>query len=136
MLTITKPSANRLDLALSGSLNADQMRAGLEKLIAGAEGISGGKMLYTIGDFELPTMGALGVELQLMPKLFGLLGKFDRCAVVSDTAWVRTAAEVEGALIPGLEIKSFPNASMQAAEEWLDGAGAQQSDEEDENFPV
>lgn len=136
MLTISKPSADRLNLEFSGSLNADQMREALEQLIAQSEDTIHGKMLYTIGDFELPTMGAIAVELQLMPKLFSLMGKFDKCAVLSDASWIRTAAEIEGAVIPMLEVKSFPMSSAAEAEDWLEGKMADQSNDEDENFPV
>jgi hypothetical protein len=39
--------------------------------------------------------------------------------VLSDTAWLRTATEVEGALIPELEIKAFDLHEAGAAEAWL-----------------
>lgn len=135
MLKISKVSNNRLDIALSGSLNAQSMTAALDDLLAESEGITGGKMLYTISEFEMPTMGALTVELQYMPKLVGLIGKFDKCAVVSDAAWIRTMAEIEGALFPGLEIKAFPMKALGAAEDWLKDAEATEESEE-ENFPV
>ena len=137
MLKVSKPSSNRVDIELSGSLNADTMNAALDKLIEQSEGIIHGSMLYTIEDFEMPTMGALAVEFQHMPKLFGLIGKFEKCAVLSDTAWIRTAAEIEGALIPSLVIKSFPLSARKIAENWLDGTSDQNGDDEDEeNFPV
>jgi len=119
MLKITKPSANRVDIELSGTLDADTMRAGLDDLIAKSEGVTKGRMLYTVTDFSLPTLGALGVELHRLPKLFALLGKFERCAVLSDAGWLRTAAEIEGAVIPGIAIKSFELHETEAAEAWL-----------------
>jgi hypothetical protein len=119
MLKITRPSANRVDIELSGTLDAETMRAALDDLIAKSEDVSAGCMLYTVTYFSMPTLGALGVELQRLPKLFALLGKFQRCAVLSDTAWLRTAAEIEGAVIPGIEIKSFELDAAEAAEAWL-----------------
>jgi len=119
MLKITKPAANRVDIEFSGTLDADAMRVALDDLIAKSEDVSGGRMLYTVTDFQLPTLGALGVELQRLPKLFALLGKFERCAVLSDAGWLRTAAEIEGAVIPGIAIKSFELHETEAAEAWL-----------------
>jgi hypothetical protein len=119
MLKITKPSPDRVDIALSGALDADAMRAGLDELIAMSEGVRNGRMLYRITDFAMPTLGAFAVELQRLPKLFALVARFDRCAVLSDTAWLRRAAEIEGALIPGLEVKSFGLGDAAAAEAWL-----------------
>jgi hypothetical protein len=135
MLKVAKPSSNRLDIELSGKLDADTMNIALDGLIEKADGLNHGKMLYTISDFEIPTMGALAVEFQHMPKLFGLMGRFDKCAVLSDTSWIRTAAEIEGAVIPSLEIKSFPLTERNAAENWLEGA-SDEADDDEENFPV
>ena len=126
MLTVTKPSPDRVDITLSGTLDADAMRAGLDELITLSAGVKHGLMLYRITDFSMPTLGAIGVEFQRLPKLFALIARFDRCAVVSDAAWLRKAAEIEGALIPGLTIKSFELPEAQAAEAWL-AAGATQA---------
>ncbi|NNE53655.1 MAG: STAS/SEC14 domain-containing protein [Sulfitobacter sp.] len=119
MLKVTKPGANRIDIELSGALDSDSMRHGLDELIRLSEGVEKGQMLYTIRDFAVPTLGALGVEFTHLPKLFGLLGKFDRCAVLSDTGWLRKAAEVEGAVFPGIDIKAWTLEETDAAEAWL-----------------
>ena len=47
------------------------------------------------------------------------LRKIGKVAVVSDEAWLRTAAEVEGKLIPGLTIESFKSDDHAVAESWL-----------------
>lgn len=132
MLKITKPSANRVDIELSGALDADAMRSGLDALIAASEGVTGGRMLYRISDFALPTLGAIGVEMARLPGLFGLLSKFDKCAVLCDTPWMRQAANIEGALFPGIDIKSFEFAQVQQAEAWLE----EEEDDEAQDFPV
>ena len=119
MLTITKPSANRLDITLSGALDADAMRAGLHDLLDKADGIEHGHMLYRIPDFSMPSLGAIMVELGLLPRLFSLFHRFDRCAVLSDAAWLRSTAEVQGAVLPGLTIRSFALDDEAGAETWL-----------------
>jgi hypothetical protein len=119
MLNIVKPSKNRVDIELDGTLDAQIMRDALDSLIAKSADVENGRMLYTITNFSLPTLGALGVELGRLPSLFALIGKFEKCAVVSDLAWVRKAADIEGALFPGIDIKSFED--KQPAEAWLAG---------------
>lgn len=119
MLTIIKQDPNRVDIELSGQIDSDKMRAGLDDLIEKSSGVEHGAMLYRIHEMALPTFGAFGVEMTYLPKLFGLLGKFDRCAVLSDAAWIRTAAEIEGALFPGIDIKGFPFDAEDEAEAWL-----------------
>lgn len=119
MFTITKPAANRVDIEVSGRIDSDEMARGLDDLLDKSQDVNAGVMLYQIKGFAFPDLGALAAEMARLPKLFGLLGRFDRCAVVSDAAWIRTAAEVEGALFPGLEIKSFDLGDGDVAEAWL-----------------
>jgi len=121
MLKITKRSADRVDIDLDGRLDAEEMRAGLDALIEASDGVQNGKMCYVISDFSMPTFSALAVELGRLPKLFGLLPKFDKCAVISDMNWLRKAAVVEGALFPGIEIRSFEPDHLAEAEVWLAG---------------
>lgn len=119
MLTVSKTAPNRVDLDINGGIDANIMTAGLDELLLASEDVVNGTMLYTITDFEMPTLGALGVEFSRLTKLFSLLGKYNKCAVLCDQGWIRTAAEVEGALIPGLAIKSFHLNERSAAEAWL-----------------
>ncbi|QZD96398.1 STAS/SEC14 domain-containing protein [Qipengyuania gelatinilytica] len=120
MLTITKPAADRIDIVLDGKVDADIMRKALDDLIEKSEGMTGGKMFYRITNFELPSLGAIGVEFSRLPKLFRMLGAFDKCAVLTDSDWLKKAAELEGALIPGMDIKSFDYDAVDVAEAWLD----------------
>lgn len=119
MFTIIPHGPNRLDIALSGKLDRDGMTKALDDLAAKAEGIEHGRMLYRIEDFHLPSLGAIGVELMRMPKLLKLVGRFDKAAVLADQAWLKKMSEIEGALIPGLEIKAFGLDETDAAEVWL-----------------
>jgi len=119
MYRIEKRGPNRLDLEFSGKLNSDDMRILLDELIEKSEGVEHGRMLYRIGDFQMPTLGAIGIELSRIPKLFSLIRKYDRIAVLVERSWLQKASELEGKLIPGLEIKAFDPAQESAAEHWL-----------------
>lgn len=125
MLAITRTAADRIDIRLSGQIDAETMHRGLDDILTLSADIEGGRLFYEILAVAMPTLGAIGVKMQYLPKLFGLLGRFDRCAVVSDAPWVRAAAEIEGALFPGIEIKAFMPSEHAAAEAWLaEGASA------------
>ena len=121
MFEITPNGPNRLDLTLSGKLDRDQMATALDEIIVKSADIKNGKMLYRITDFHLPTLGAIGVELVRMPKLLKLIGRFDKAAVLADKDWLKKISEIEGALIPGLEIKAFGLDEADAAEAWFAG---------------
>lgn len=120
MIKTTKPAENRIDMELNASsIDEETMRRAIEELIEKSEGVEHGQLLYRLHHFPWPSLSAMAVKFEHLPKLFGLLGKFDRCAVLSDEAWLRTAADIEGALIPGLEMKGFEMDEAEAAEKWL-----------------
>lgn len=119
MFKVESNGENRVDIEFSGKLDSDEMKAALDDMASKSEGIENGRMLYRVGDFDLPTLGAIGVEMSRLPELFRMIGKFDRCAVIAEKGWVRTASEFEGMLVPGLQIKSFEPGQEAEAEAWL-----------------
>ena len=122
MFKVTQNGENRLDIELSGKLNSEEMTVALDELVSKSEGIENGTMLYEIIDFHIPSLGAIGIELSRLPSMFGLIRKFVRAAVLSDKMWIQKVSELEGALIPGLEIKAFDRDQREEAEAWLSGA--------------
>jgi hypothetical protein len=119
MLRITRPAPNRLDLELDGALDSAAMRAALDSFADHAVGIEHGRMLYRIVDFDLPSLGAIGVEVTRLPQLLSLVRRFDKAAVLTDTRWVGKVSELEGRLFPGLRIKAFDPGQVAQAEAWL-----------------
>ena len=119
MFLITPNGPNRIDIDFGGKLDSDEMKIALDELISKSKGIEHGRMLYRVGDFKLPTLGAIGIELARFPELFRLMGRFDRAAVLAEQKWIQTISEIEGALIPGLQIKAFDLDEEAEAEVWL-----------------
>ena len=119
MVKIKQNGVNRLDIEMSGKLNAEEMKIVLDELVSKSENIENGKMLYDVIDFHLPSLDAIAIELSRLPSMFGLLKKFDRAAVLTDKAWLKKVSELEGALFPGLEIKAFDRDQKAEAEAWL-----------------
>ena len=125
MFNVTPNGPNRVDIDFSGKLDSEQMEVALDELASHTEGIEHGRMLYRIDDFDMPSMGAIGVELKRLPQLYKLMRQFDRVAVLADQGWVRKVSAIEGAMMPGLTLKAFErSAEAEAeAEAWLaDGA--------------
>ncbi len=119
MFKITQNGMNRLDIEMSGKLDAEGMKIALDELINKSKDIENGKMLYEIIDFHLPSLKAIGIEFSRIPSMFGFLKKFDRAAVLTDKTWLKKISEFEGALIPGLEIKAFNSNQKVEADAWL-----------------
>ena len=119
MFKVTPKGINRLDIQLSGKLNAEDMKIALDELVSKSKNIENGRMLYEIKDFHLPSLGAIVIEFSRLPSMFGLMKKFDRAAVLTDKTWLKKVSEFEGALFPGLEIKAFNIDQKAEAEAWL-----------------
>ena len=119
MFKVIPNGKNRLNIEMSGKLNAEDMKIALDELVSKSKNIENGKILYEIIDFHLPSLGAIGVELSRLPAMFGLMKKFDRAAVLTDKTWLKKVSEFEGALYPGLEIKAFNIDQKVEAEKWL-----------------
>ena len=56
MFKIMQNGLNRLDIELSGKLEADDMKIALDELVSKSKNINNGKMLYKIIDFHLPSL--------------------------------------------------------------------------------
>jgi len=110
---------DRLDIVLSGKLNSEDMKIALDEFVTKSQNIENGKMLYEIVDFQLPSPGPIVIEFSRLPKMLGLMHKFDRAAVLTDKRWLKKVSELEGALYPGLEIKAFSRDQKAEAEAWL-----------------
>jgi hypothetical protein len=104
---------------MSGKLDVDDMMPMLDTLFQQAKGIENGRMLIDIENFELPSLGALRIELSRLPELFRFTGQFFRMAVLSNEGWVNALSSVEGKLIPGLVVRTFRRDQRYQAESWL-----------------
>jgi hypothetical protein len=120
MIKIERISENRLDIEMSGKLDSEGMAKALDELVEKSEGIENGKMLYDVIEYKLPTIDAIILEFKRMPKMFDFIKRFRRAAVLSDKTWLKTISELEGKLMPGLEIKAFDREERAAAELWLE----------------
>ncbi|MEM7250765.1 MAG: STAS/SEC14 domain-containing protein [Pseudomonadota bacterium] len=120
MFEATRVAPDRLDVRVAGKFDAEDMQAALTTLTRESGGMQQAMMVYRIGDIQWPTLGALGVELARMPELFRLMGRFSRIAVITDAQWIQRVSELEGALIPGLNIKAFDKDAEDAAIRWLE----------------
>ncbi len=119
MFKVIQNGMNRLDIVLSGKLNAEEMRTALDELVRNSKNIKKGKILYDVIDFHVPSLDAIAIEFSRLPSMLGLLKKFNRAAILTDKTWLKKVSELEGVLIPGLEIKAFNRDQKVEAEAWL-----------------
>ncbi len=121
MFDISSDTAGYVRLTIGGKVDETEMKNGLEAFLAIVEADDKTDFLYTIHKFEFPALQAIAVELGYLPRLFASRSKIGKVAVVADQAWLRKAADIEGMLIPGLTIETFPLDGEADAIAWLKG---------------
>lgn len=119
MFELTQDPAGYWRLEIAGRIDEAQMKSGLESFLATLQAQDKTDFLYTIRDFELPTLQAVAVEFGYIPRLFAALSRIGKVAVVAEADWLRRAADIEGRLIPGLTIATFRPEEVSQAIEWL-----------------
>jgi hypothetical protein len=122
MFDLKRDEGGFVRLTIGGKIDETEMKDGLEAFLKIVEAADKTDFLYTITDFEFPALQAIAVELGYIPRLFASLSKIGKVAVVADQAWLRKAADIEGMLIPGLTIETFPLDAEADAKAWLTGA--------------
>lgn len=119
MFKVNRIEDKRLNLEFSGTLSPEEMEVAIGEFIGAARGIEKGVMLFEIGEFNFPSLQALGVKISRIPTLFKLIRNFEKLAIITDKKWLQRAGELEGLLIPGLTIKAFNSSEKMKAEAWL-----------------
>lgn len=119
MFSVTRNGERRLDIVMSGRLEAQGMREALDELERQAEGIEHGCMLYDVVDYHLPSLKAVMIEFGRLPAMMRFIHRFERAAVLTDKRWLAQISELEGALLPWLTIRAFSHEQRDAAESWL-----------------
>jgi hypothetical protein len=121
MFDLKKDPKGFVRLNIGGKIDEAEMRSGLDAFLAILPSSGKADFLYTIDDFEFPALAAIAAEFGYMPRLFAAIPRIGKIALVADAGWLRTAGEMEGALIPGLTIKAFEPKDADKAEAWLLG---------------
>jgi hypothetical protein len=118
MFNITRESDGLILLHITGRIDAAEMESGLQHLFADLAEETGARILFRMDDAVLLELSAIAVELRHLPHMLRMMSRIDRVAVLSDEGWVRTGAEIEGRMIPGVEIRSWPLSEEAEARAW------------------
>lgn len=110
--------AGVLALEAVGEITADDYKTVLKPAIDAAVKSGDVRLVFELGPrFEGYSAGAAWQDVKLGLGSIGQLGKWHRCAVVSDRDWIRTATHAFGVLMPG-EVKVFDVEHVSDALAW------------------
>lgn len=79
----------------------------------------GGNLLIDVTSMAAFSWSAVLEELGHMPMLMKCFYGFDRIAIISDEKWIRTAARLESALLPGIVYQVYDDDEADAARAWV-----------------
>lgn len=113
------PNAHRiLVIAEFRQAESEQLVAfARERLKAGG----GGSVLLDIASMAGFSWSAVAIELAHVPLLLKWLYSLDRIAILSDEDWIRSAARLESALLPGVAYEVYDDDEADAARAWVIG---------------
>ncbi len=81
----------------------------------------GGSLLIDLTSMAGFSFSAITVELAHLPSVLRYAYKLDRIAIISDEDWIRSAARVESALMPGLTYEVYDEDEADTARAWVLG---------------
>ena len=125
---LTQPNNNHIELTLNGKISSNDMNNLLDEWMQATASmvqanpnteLQNATLLYRINDFAMPSFSAVMTEMKRMPELWATMKYFGKMAVISEQQWLQKVAEIEGFMIPSLDIKGFNPDEESAAKIWL-----------------
>jgi len=108
-------------MKVSGEVSKEEMAQGLdwfETITSANDNIN---ICVDMAKDDFDGLGELRSEFVRVGQVLRNVPDADKCALVTDSQFLRSSAKVESAVIPGLEIRSFGTDEADPAEKWLKG---------------
>lgn len=118
------PAPHVIAFRAGGTINTDdfdRIAAAIDAGLRTREQVSIYAEIVNLGGF---TLSALLKDIAYGLKQIANLRQYARYAVVTDAQWLRTIADVENKLLPGIEIRTFSLEEDEAAMGWVTKAKA------------
>lgn len=112
---------------VTGKMAADTLTESYDWLTEAAGETSTGEdshalqLRVTLREENFDNLAEASAGFQQVGKVFRHVPALDKCAVVTDSAFLRNTAKVEGAVIPGMDLMTFAPEGVDAADSWLRG---------------
>jgi len=130
--TLNPLSTSNLDLSLDGRIAVMKVTGKMQRdtltesydWLSQASEITKGDALQLrveIRDENFDNLSEAREGFQQVGDVFRHVPALNRCAVVTDSGFLRNTAKVEGAVIPGMDLLTFAPDGIDAADKWLRG---------------
>jgi hypothetical protein len=112
---------NVVFMKISGEVSKEEMTESLNWFETAAGANDNLNICVDMAKDDFDGLGELRKEFVRVGHVLRTVPDADKCAVVTDSQFLRNSAKVEGAVIPGLEIRAFAADQSTPAETWLKG---------------
>ena len=106
-------------ITVSGAVARETLEAGLNWMDEVVEANDNFAVRVDMAKDDFADLGEISGEFKNVGRLLRHAVEAEKCAVLTDSLFLRNSAKVEGAVIPGLEINTFAPEAAEVAEAWL-----------------
>lgn len=109
-------------LTVTGPVQQVEANAALEWFQQLSEAEDEYQLYLEMPKMHFPDLGSVRKSFMTLATMMRGLEDCGRCAVVTDSPFLRSSAKVEGTAIPQMELDSFGIVELAEAETWLEAA--------------
>jgi hypothetical protein len=109
-------------LSVNGPVSDIETKAALEWFRQLGEQEDEYQLYLEMAKMDFPDLGAIRKSFLALANMMRGLEDVGRCAVVTDSGFLRSTAMVEGTALPQMEVGSFGIVELADAEQWLEAA--------------
>jgi hypothetical protein len=124
---------NIVHLTVTGPIAKESMDAGLEWIGHLQEGLEEANDNYALRvdmpEDEFSGLGQMSQQFKRVGTVLRHSTLADKCAIMTDSSFVRNSARIEGSVIPGMDVRSFDLDETTPATRWLKGQPLIQAEE-------
>lgn len=119
MLSITTLSPAALEMVVDGPMSRADVASAFDQLEAVLDKTETLDLLVDVRGKPDLHLGLIIEELKRLPLVIRMIRAIGRVALIADAGWVRTAAKIEGAVIPGVHYETYERDEAAHARRWL-----------------
>ena len=109
-------------LSVSGPIDKEETAQTLEWFNTLGESVDSYQLYLEIPKMHFPDLGSVRKTFLSLADIMRGLEDCGKCAVVTDSPFLRSTAKIEGTAMPQMDVDSFGIVELAEAEEWLDVA--------------
>ncbi|GLQ19643.1 STAS/SEC14 domain-containing protein [Algimonas porphyrae] len=109
-------------LNVTGPATTEEIETAMSWFDELGEGQDDYQLYLEIPKMNFPDLGSVRRTFLSLANIMRGLDSCEKCAVVTDSPFLRSTAKIEGTALPQMEVDSFGIVELAEAEDWLEAA--------------